>query len=61
MNQLKYKVTYGHDHSSAISQGEVEVWAFNILEAIEIANKIMEKKPGKSQITKVEQVKSVQE
>lgn len=50
--QLKYKITYGYN----VTKKEVEVYAFNITEAIQIAGKVMNNEVGLSRITKVEQI-----
>lgn len=49
--QLKYKVTYG----IGVQTHEVEVYAFDIIEAIEIANKIYQNVESR-RISKVEQI-----
>ena len=52
-DQLKYKVTYGF----APQHKEVEVYAFTLLEAIEVATKVMSLESGLPRLTRVEQVK----
>lgn len=50
--QLKYRVTYGYN----VTRKEVEVYAFDIVEAIRIANKIVNIEVGLQRISKVEQI-----
>lgn len=50
--QLKYEVTYGMGHSSK----KVEVWAFNVCDAVSISEEIMVAEPRRGKITKVEQI-----
>ena len=55
-DQLKYKVTYGF----APQHKEAEVYAFTLLEAIQIANRI-ESDIARKKMTKVEQISDVKE
>ena len=50
--QLEYKVTYGIGHSAK----EVVVWAFDVIDAVKIAEEIMVVEPRRGRITKVEQI-----
>lgn len=51
-NQLKYKVTYGYN----VTKKEIEVYAFDIVEAIEIANRVMQSEPNLPRISEVKQI-----
>ena len=53
-NQLKYKVTYGFDPQHK----EVEVYAFTLLEAIQIARKVNQD-VSRTTVVKVEQFKEI--
>lgn len=50
--QLKYRVTYGYN----VTKKEIEVYAFDVIEAIAIANKVMKSEPNLQRISKVEQI-----
>lgn len=52
-NQLKYKVTYGYN----VTKIEVEVYAFDIIEAIEISKRVMQAQPNLPRISEVKQIK----
>ena len=54
--QLKYKITYGNKGDTAHAQGEVEVYAFDIIQAINFAQQ-MENTVGNKNITMVERLK----
>ena len=56
-NQLKYKVTYGH----SVEAKTVEVYAFNLFEALEIANKVTSGDVGRKAMTRAEQISGVKE
>lgn len=51
-NQLKYKVTYGYN----VTKKEVEVYAFDIIEAVAVANKVMQSEPNLQRISEVKQI-----
>jgi len=51
-NQLKYIVTYGHSTTAQT----FEVYAFDVMEAIQIANKVTAIEVGLSAITQVKQI-----
>lgn len=56
MNQLKYRVYFGRPGEPTNAREKIEVYAFNIRQAMDFAEK-MRVSATRSEITKVEQIR----